>query len=81
MMTPNLSQAFFHVFKVGLNALSGVLDKAAAHASEKKVKPAVLVAWRLAPDMFLLSRQIQIATDQAKNGCAPCRSGAATLRG
>src|SRR5213079_3687917 len=52
------------------NALSGVLDKAAAYAAAKKIDPAVLLNSRLAPDMFALTRQVQIATDLAKNGAA-----------
>jgi hypothetical protein len=58
------------VFEVGLNALSGVLDKAASFAAAKKVDESVLVGWRLAPDMLPLSRQVQIASDMAKNGAA-----------
>ena len=44
--------------------------KAEAFAAAKKLDSSVLVSWRLAPDMFALARQIQIATDQAKNGSA-----------
>ena len=55
---------------MGLNALSGVLDKAAAFAAAKKIDPAVLLNSRLAPDMFALTRQVQVATDLAKNGAA-----------
>lgn len=69
-MTSSLSCASLPVFKTGLLALSAILDKAVAFAAEKKMEPGVLLAWRLAPDMFPLSRQIQIATDQAKNGSA-----------
>jgi hypothetical protein len=65
-----MSQASLPVFEIGLNALSGVLDKAAAYAAAKKVDPAVLLGWRLAPDMFALTRQVQVACDQAKNGAA-----------
>ena len=65
-----MSQASLPVFEIGLNALSAVLDKAAAYAAAKKIDPAVLVGWRLAPDMFALARQVQVATDQAKNGSA-----------
>src|SRR5262245_1032422 len=65
-----MSQASLPVFEIGLNALAGVLDKAAAHAAAKKVDPSVLMGWRLAPDMFALGRQIQVACDQAKNGSA-----------
>ena len=65
-----MSQASLPVFEIGLNALSGVLDKAAAHATAKKVDPPVLLGWRLAPDMFALVKQVQVACDQAKNGTA-----------
>jgi uncharacterized protein len=43
-----------------------VLDKADAFATAKKVDPTVLLNARLAPDMFPLSRQVQIACDFAK---------------
>jgi hypothetical protein len=66
----SLSSASLPVFEIGLNALSGVLDKAAAFAAAKKVDPAVLLNYRLAPDMFALARQVQVACDQAKNGAA-----------
>ena len=66
----SMSQASLPVFEIGLNAVSGVLDKAAAYAAAKKVDPAVLLGWRLAPDMFALARQVQVACDQAKNGAA-----------
>jgi hypothetical protein len=65
-----MSQASLPVFEIGLNALSAVLDKAATHLAAKKIDPSVLVGWRLAPDMFSFSRQIQVACDQAKNGSA-----------
>jgi hypothetical protein len=65
-----MSQASLPVFEIGLNALSGVLDKAAAHIAAKKIEPTVLLGWRLSPDMFALGRQVQVACDQAKNGSA-----------
>ncbi|HEY2137083.1 MAG TPA: DUF1993 domain-containing protein [Xanthobacteraceae bacterium] len=67
-MSYTLSQACLPVLVIGLEALSGVLDKAAAFAATKKIDAAVLPQWRLAPDMFALARQVQIACDQAKNG-------------
>ena len=67
-MSSSLSQASIPVFNVGLAALAAVLDKAAAHVAAKKIDPAVLLGWRLAPDMFALTRQVQVACDQAKNG-------------
>jgi len=66
----SLSAASLPVFEIGLNALSGVLDKTAAYAAAKKIDPSVLLNYRLAPDMFALVRQVQVACDQAKNGAA-----------
>ncbi len=65
-----MSQASLPVFEIGLNALTAVLDKAAAHAAAKKIEPAVMLGWRLVPDMFALARQVQVTADQAKNGAA-----------
>jgi hypothetical protein len=63
-------QASVPAFLQMLNSLSAILDKAEAYAAERKIDPAVLLGWRLAPDMFALARQVQIATDHAKGGCA-----------
>jgi hypothetical protein len=46
------------------------LDKAQAHAAQKKFNPEVLLGSRLAPDQFPLTRQIQIVGDHTKNGAA-----------
>src|SRR5712691_3122286 len=69
-MSFSMSQASLPALQIGLNALSAVLDKAAAFATAKKIDPAVLLNSRLSPDMFALTRQVQIATDLAKNGMA-----------
>jgi hypothetical protein len=69
-MSFSMSQTALPSFEVGLNALSAVLDKAAAHAAAKKIDPSVLLNARLYPDMFALVRQVQVAADQAKNGSA-----------
>lgn len=69
-MSFSMSQALLPAVEIGLNALSGVLDKGAAFAAAKKIDSSVLLNWRLAPDMFALTRQVQIATDLAKNGVA-----------
>jgi uncharacterized protein len=69
-MPYTMSQASLPVFEIGLNAITAVLEKAAAHAAAKKIDMAVLLGWRLAPDMFPLTRQVQIICDQAKNGSA-----------
>ncbi len=49
-----------------LSNLRNILEKAAAYAEAKKIDPAILINARLYPDMFALSRQVQIATDVAK---------------
>jgi hypothetical protein len=53
-----------------LRSLSTLLDKGAEHARAKGLDPDSLVNARLAPDMFPLAKQVQIACDQAKNGTA-----------
>src|ERR1700676_2755320 len=69
-MSFSMSKASLPAIEIGLNALSGVLDKAQAFATAKKVDPSVLLGTRLSPDMFALTRQVQIASDLAKNGMA-----------
>jgi len=53
-----------------LGNLSKFLDKAAAFAEAKKFDAAVLLNARLAPDMFTLTRQVQIACDMIKGAAA-----------
>lgn len=53
-----------------LDNLAAVLEKGAAHAEARKIDPAVLLASRLYPDMFALSKQVQIAADAAKGGAS-----------
>ena len=69
-MPQSMSQASLPVFEIKLNALSAVLDKAEAFASAKKIDPSVLLHSRLAPDMYDLTRQVQVATDGARRGSA-----------
>jgi hypothetical protein len=65
-MTLSMYQASVPVLARGLENLAAILAKAAAHAEAKKIDPAVFLNARLAPDMFPLSRQVQIASDAAK---------------
>lgn len=51
-------------------ALDGVLEKAAANAAARNIDEAVFLNWRLAPDMFPMSRQVQIACDITTRGLA-----------
>jgi hypothetical protein len=49
-------------------ALDGILAKAAAHAEENKIDEAVYLNWRIAPNMFALTRQIQLVSDFTLRG-------------
>ncbi len=69
-MTISMSSASVPVFSAMLVNLSHILDKAQAHADAKKFDPAVLLTYRLAPDMLPFTRQILVACDAAKNGVA-----------
>jgi len=69
-MTLSMFQAAVPPSLQMMGALSGVLAKAAAHCEARKIDPAVLLGSRLYPDMFALARQIQVAADFAKGGCA-----------
>ena len=66
-MTLSMYQASVPVFKQMLGALSGVLAKAEAHATARKIDPSALLHARLYPDMFTLLRQVQVASDFAKS--------------
>jgi len=53
-----------------LRSLSNLLDKGAEHAIANKSDSTALVNARLAPDMYTLAQQVQIACDQAKDATA-----------
>jgi uncharacterized protein len=59
-----------------LKATAKFLQKAEKHCDDKKIDKAVLLGMRLAPDMFSLTRQVQLVTDFAK-GCGARLSGVA----
>ena len=63
-------QASVPAFLNMLKNLSAILDKAEAFAARHKIEPEILLNWRLAPDMFALTRQVQIAADFAKGTTA-----------
>ncbi|HEX5314629.1 MAG TPA: DUF1993 domain-containing protein [Gammaproteobacteria bacterium] len=58
------------VFERALANLAHVLERGAAHAQTVKIDPSVLTQARLYPDMFPLTKQVQIATDLAARGAA-----------
>jgi len=53
-----------------LRSLSNILDKGAEHAKAKTLDSAALVNARLAPDMYTLAQQVQLACDHAKDSTA-----------
>jgi uncharacterized protein len=53
-----------------LGALAGVLKKGADHAAAAKLPEEVFLNFRLYPDMFPLSRQVQITCDNLARGAA-----------
>jgi hypothetical protein len=69
-MAISMYQSSVPVFVRGLEALSAVIAKAEAHAAARKIDPVVLCGTRLYPDMFPLSRQVQIACDFGKGATA-----------
>ena len=69
-MSISMYQISVPVFTRMLNNLAAILEKAAAHCEAKKIDPAALINFRLYPDMFAFAKQVQIATDAAKNGTA-----------
>ncbi len=66
-MTTSMYSTSVPVFKQMLASLQVILQKAQAHATEKKIEEQVFLQARLAPDMFNLIRQVQIAADFAKS--------------
>ena len=64
-----------HAMTVGqfvpmLKNLGKILEKAEAYAAAKKIEGGVIEGLRLAPDMLSFARQIQLASDFAKNSVA-----------
>lgn len=53
-----------------LETLGTLLDKTAAWCETRKIEPADILAYRLAPDMYPLARQFQLASDSAKGMAA-----------
>ncbi|MDZ8135815.1 MAG: DUF1993 domain-containing protein [Nostoc sp. DedQUE04] len=69
-MTISMYQALIPVSIRALNNLINILEKGAAYAETKKIDPNVLINSRLSPDMFPLSKQVQIASDIVNRGAA-----------
>lgn len=69
-MTISMYEASAPRFVNMLRNLSAILARAEAHAAARKIAPEVLLSARLFPDMFPLSKQVQIACDHAKGAVA-----------
>jgi uncharacterized protein len=69
-MSQTMSRASIPMFVQYLTNLSNLLDKAEAHAANRKIDPAALLGARLYPDMFPLTGQVQLACDFAKGAAA-----------
>lgn len=69
-MSLSMYEISIPVFIRMLGNLAAILQKGAASAEARSIDPSVLTSARLAPDMFPLTRQVQIACDAAKGGAA-----------
>lgn len=74
-MTIDMYQASIPVFIRYLDNLTDLLNKGEAHAEAQGIEPAVMLGYRLYPDMLPLTGQVQIACDMAKR-CGARLSGA-----
>lgn len=66
-MTISMYQASVPRLANILGNLSNILDKAQAHIDARKIDVSVLMDYRLFPDMFPFSKQVQIACDKARS--------------
>lgn len=69
-MTITLHEALVPAAIRTLQSLSAILGKGAAHCEARQIDPAVFLSARIFPDMFPLTKQVQIATDMVKGGAA-----------
>jgi hypothetical protein len=69
-MAMSMYQASVPVFVRMLTSLKAILTKASAYAQARKIDEAALLDARLFPDMFPLTRQVQIASDFARGTAA-----------
>lgn len=69
-MTLSLHDASVGVYVPFLRNLSGLLDHATASATARKIDPGVLLALRLAPNMYSLRQQVDEANRHVVLSCA-----------
>lgn len=73
-MAVSMFQISVPIFVRQLNGVAGCLKKAQTLYAEKKYDESTLLCYRLYPDMFSFAKQVQIATDHARN-CAALLAG------
>lgn len=66
----SMFDASIPVLTRALTSLSAVLKKAEDYTELKKIEPSILLTARLFPNMYHLTRQVQIATDMSKGAAA-----------
>jgi hypothetical protein len=69
-MSHSIYDASIPWFLHALGNLGNVLEKGSAHCEKEKIDPSALLTARLYPDMFALTRQVQVVSDQVKGGAA-----------
>jgi uncharacterized protein len=69
-MAISMYSASVPVMQHMLRNLGHILEKGEQHAMARKIDPAALTTFRLAPDMLPFTRQVLIACDACKNGVA-----------
>ncbi|MEO8407824.1 MAG: DUF1993 domain-containing protein [Oxalobacteraceae bacterium] len=66
-MTISMYQASVPRLANLLENLANILDKAQAHVDAKNIAVSTLMDYRLCPDMYPFSKQVQIACDKARS--------------
>ena len=81
-MQHSMYQASAPVFTQGLTGLRTGLVKASAHVEARQLDPGAFLLFRLYPDMFHFTKQVQAATDFARGATARlARPGTGEVRG
>ncbi len=69
-MKTSMQAIALEIYVPALRTLSGLLDKGAEHAQANGIDLAALLNEKLAPDMFPLTLQVQLACHHANDGTA-----------
>jgi hypothetical protein len=65
-MSQSIYDASIPWFLHALGNLGNVLEKGSVHCEKEKIDPTAMLTARLYPDMFTLTRQVQVVSDQMK---------------